>query len=1302
MSSSNDIAEIGITMPTGPLEKGADALEALNPAAAKVEKASNKLEKQTTKTNTVFGKIARSGGIVNTVFSKIAVGAKKLVSGFTGLVTGAIATFGFASMISGARELSAALGELSTLLPVGSKRLGEMQAAARAMADEFGTNAAFQLKAFYGAVSAGASTTAKAVAIVSQANKLAIGGITDVSVGVDILTTATNAYAAAGLKASSASDALFVGMKAGKTTIGELASGLGNVIPIAASLGVEFDELVAGTAALTLQGLSTATAITSLRAILSGIAKPTSEAAKMAEKLGIDFSTTALRSKGLAGFLQDVVEKSGGSADKLSILFGSVEALNAALAFAGQGGVSFNEILDDMTGKAGATDAAVGQVAVGLDKRWGDVLQRITNLAVDFGYVLLSVIVPAAEKTVKAFELVAQNADFLMISLGLLSTRYIPSLVAGLASTVFWLTSVEGLFIAGAIASKGLAIAMNLIPGVAIFTATAAVLTGLYRGFTNAKEGAEKYATAMASLFDVQSKLNVATQNYYDNMTKSNLDAMKAQASRVRDVTQSALEAAQQELDAAKLLHGILWLGIGTSERERDAAGRVEMLNNALMEAEARLSAADHAAANFSSTTGTTTDKTDSLAVSLETIATQTYSAIPALEELQEKYGASAEAIRGVLQAQNDLAAFDAQKNLLDTATAAYELASNVKTSAENTMNLNFALYDLVSANGLSSQAQAAANVASEIAIAAGGVENMDDVTRAAYQSFLNAAEGAAAVAQQTEIARASTTSLGATIAALAPQFAPAIAAANNLSTALSGVLGQLGGIAKGLASISPVGKAVVGSITSLGGVFKTITAKGLPAASEALKDVGNTLKGLWGETQKSGASVETLGNYLNDKFTPAAVKGGGGAGSLAKGLTDAEKAAADLKKEMEQPLVTAIEGVSSAFGDFVSSGFKDFKGFVKNVLSSFQSMISQMIAMAAKNKIMLSVGLSGTAAAAGGANASTTAGGGLLSSITSGIGNLAGAAGTGFMSAAGGLVSGGLGGMTTAIGAQVSAATAAGASMASAAAAIGAVAVPVLAVVAAISFFKKSVKELDAGLRVTTTGVDSMVDTFKIMETKRFWGLSKKVSTEYDAASSDVANPIQSAINSIGETVTGLSDVLGLASNNLANAKFEFEISTKDKSDAEIQTAITAEMEKLGNSFADAVIGSYSEFLPDTAEIARIEDKIKNTFNIGGRGGEDRGAVERASLETQKIAAQTAIEVVHVNDALAGLQMEGEGSLTMLQRIVTNLQTVNERMYLFDQTALELSVDGAKAATALIELSGGLDGVYHKHTICV
>ena len=64
-----------------------------------------------------------------------------------------------------------------------------------------------------------------------------------------------------------------------------------------------------------------------IRQVIAGVIKPTSEAATKAKELGIEFNTAAIKQKGFAGFLEEVIDKTGGSEVEISKLFGSVEAL---------------------------------------------------------------------------------------------------------------------------------------------------------------------------------------------------------------------------------------------------------------------------------------------------------------------------------------------------------------------------------------------------------------------------------------------------------------------------------------------------------------------------------------------------------------------------------------------------------------------------------------------------------------------------------------------------------------------------------------------------------------------------------------------------------------------------------------------------------------------------------------------------------------------------------------------------------------------------------------------------------------
>ncbi|MCF7725783.1 hypothetical protein [Sulfitobacter sp. M22] len=430
-------------------------------------------------------------------------------------------------------------------------------------------------------------------------------------------------------------------------------------------------------------------------------------------------------------------------------------------------------------------------------------------------------------------------------------------------------------------------------------------------------------------------------------------------------------------------------------------------------------------------------------------------------------------------------------------------------------------------------------------------------------------------------------------------------------------------------------------------------------------------------EVDGGADSTEDLNDALND------VGGSGGsAGKAAKALekvkteaeayNDALKDAAltseDIGTKKANIMISGIDGVANAFGDFIGRGLTGFKDFAKSILSSFTGMISQMVAMAARQKIMLSLGITssgvGGAASAGvpGGGGILGGGGGILGSIGGGIGALTSGIGAGFNMAVGGFMSGGLGGLTGVIGTQMGAATA---TMGAFGAAIGAIAAPLLAVAAVFSFFKKKTKELDAGLRVTVDGLDAMVQTFRTIETKKFWGLSKKVSTSYGNAAAEVAAPLQKAISDIGNSIIGLGQVVGLDAANIDKASFRFNVSTRGKSEEEIQKAVAAEMERLSDVFADAMVGTISSSNP-----------------FSGKGG-ILGVIGSA------LGSSTS----QVNEAFEALKRAGEGSYDALSRIVVSLQTVNPAMRALGLNLYEMSLAGGDLASTFADRFGGLQG---------
>jgi len=276
-----------------------------------------------------------------------------------GAIYGIVNTFGAAAGKSA--EFGKSMAEVSTLLD-DTSGMDAMTKAVEKLSLEFGDDVSKNAKALYNIISAGASTSAQAIDTLTVANKLALGGVTDVSIAANGLTSAMNAYGDSAGSASQVSDAFFVAVKSGQTKVEELAGSIGKVAPIANAAGVGLEELLAATATLTSGGQATSEAMNAIKAALSSVIKPSSEAEKLAQSLGLQFDATALKSKGLAGFLADVQAKTGGNIETMGQLFGSVEGLNGILTLTGAGAEKFATTLEGMAGKAGATDTAVAKM----------------------------------------------------------------------------------------------------------------------------------------------------------------------------------------------------------------------------------------------------------------------------------------------------------------------------------------------------------------------------------------------------------------------------------------------------------------------------------------------------------------------------------------------------------------------------------------------------------------------------------------------------------------------------------------------------------------------------------------------------------------------------------------------------------------------------------------------------------------------------------------------------------------------------------------------------------------------------
>lgn len=298
-------------------------------------------------------------------------------------------------------EYSKSIAALSTQLGDAVEKTKEFDIASRNLSTQFGTTALKQSTAFYEILSSGITDTTQATDLLTEANRLAIGGNADLMVSVDGLTSIMKGYGGAAGTASQIADTMFTASLAGKLSIQELAEGIGKVIPLASTMGVNLEEVTAGVSALTLGGISAKESITGMRAILAAVAKPSSEAARLAKELGLGFDSASVKALGFAGFLEEVKTKTQGSADKMAILFGGVESLIPALALTGNAGKEFSSILGQMSDKTGAAEAAFNKMADAPGFKVDRLMASINSIALTLGDTLANVLAPAAEKAAR-------------------------------------------------------------------------------------------------------------------------------------------------------------------------------------------------------------------------------------------------------------------------------------------------------------------------------------------------------------------------------------------------------------------------------------------------------------------------------------------------------------------------------------------------------------------------------------------------------------------------------------------------------------------------------------------------------------------------------------------------------------------------------------------------------------------------------------------------------------------------------------------------------------------------------------
>lgn len=301
----------------------------------------------------------------------------------------------------GAMDYQDSVAKVTTLLDMSQTSVGDLQDMFLGLSDATGLSASSIAEAGYQALSASVDYDHLG-SFLDTATSLAKVGFTDTATATDVLTTAINAY---GMKSSDANDIaqkLVQTQNLGKTTVSELASSMGRVIPIASSSNVSLDNLTTAYALLTKNGISTAQSTTYMAAMLNELSDSgTDVGSTLEDRTGKSFQELMADGWSLSDVLGLLKQAADDSGKGFNELWGQSTAGAAAMTLLNAGSEEWNSTMEVMQGN---TDV----LGEGLEKlhtpaqMMREALNQLKNSGIELGMSLIEVLAPMIEQAATA------------------------------------------------------------------------------------------------------------------------------------------------------------------------------------------------------------------------------------------------------------------------------------------------------------------------------------------------------------------------------------------------------------------------------------------------------------------------------------------------------------------------------------------------------------------------------------------------------------------------------------------------------------------------------------------------------------------------------------------------------------------------------------------------------------------------------------------------------------------------------------------------------------------------------------
>lgn len=287
---------------------------------------------------------------------------------------------------SEAGKFEGALAQIVGLVGLSKETVADFRKEILALAPAVGKFPTELAEAMFFITSAGlrGETAFEALSASAKAASSGLGGTVSVA---DAVTSAMNAYGHENLSATRATELLTAAVRAGKAEASQFAPQLGQLLPLTASMGIEFDQVAAALAFLTKTTGNASLAATGLKGILRVLVGGSKESIKNFEMMGftLDKLQEKARLEGIPSVLREIRAAAEAAGLRLNELFTDSEGLTAALQFTGAAAADAQQVFEDVAASVGILDDAFAAVADTAGFKTQQAMAQTKALFIDIG-----------------------------------------------------------------------------------------------------------------------------------------------------------------------------------------------------------------------------------------------------------------------------------------------------------------------------------------------------------------------------------------------------------------------------------------------------------------------------------------------------------------------------------------------------------------------------------------------------------------------------------------------------------------------------------------------------------------------------------------------------------------------------------------------------------------------------------------------------------------------------------------------------------------------------------------------------